>query len=615
MAYFKQPRSPARSIYTAREFLGVDFTNEPGNVDVRQSPYAENMIRSVPGKMEKSIGWHTVKQYGTKVPVYGSYKRTGDDERLYHVGTNLYYKDSVVYAGMPQAPSSAHQLGDKLIIITGNKLLIWDGATAKKAEETAYVPLLTIAKSPDGGGEDYEALNLLSPKFREQFIGDKDSKVYQLSFGELDSVDSVEVRDKETGDWKTATGYTTDLVNGTITFAEAPGEPPVAGEDNVRVTAGRTVSGYAERINACTFGVLYGIGGAADRLFLSGNDKYPNYDWYSGQNDATYFPDTGYSLIGQSASAVKGYCLIGNYLAAHKDGEDPENAVVVREGILAENEPVFPVVNRIQGEGALSWRSFGYLASEPLLLTRHGIYAITSSDITGEKYENRRSWFLNGKLLEEKNLKNAFSVVHNELYWLFINGVAYILDGMQTITTRDDPYSTRQYAGFYRTNLPAVSAWTDDEKLCFGTADGRICEFYTDKDLLTSYNDDGKAIYACYETPDFNGDLFYKNKTFRYLAVKLSRAVQTSVNMYLRRKGVWQLIHKAASEMRYFVFQQLRFSSLSFSADQTTATLYTKTRLKRVDKTAYKFENAELNEPFGLLEYAVEYEEKSYYKG
>jgi hypothetical protein len=424
----------------------------------------------------------------------------------------------------------------------------------------------------------------------------------------------VEVRDKETGEWMPTEAYEADLENGTVVFANAPGEPPVTGEDNVRITASKEFAGYKDRINFCKFGVLFGVGGMADRLFLSGNAGYPAYDWYSGQNDASYFPDTGYSVLGNAGAAIKGYCQIGNYLAAHKDHNDPGNAVVVREGILVENKPAFPIVNRIQGEGALSWRTFGYLASEPLFLTKQGVFALTASDITGEKYENRRSWFLGDKLLNEPDLKNAFAIVHNELYWLFAGGVAYILDGMQPITAKDDPYSTRQYAAFYRTNLPAVSAWVDENVLCFGTNDGRVCEFYTDKDNTSCYNDDGKPIYACYETPDFSGDLFYKNKTFRYLAVRLARGLQTSAEVYLWRKGVWSFIQRAVAAVRPFSFTRVQFSTLTLSADMTTATLQTKTRLKRVDRTAFKFENAELNEPFGLLEYAIEFEEKSYYK-
>jgi hypothetical protein len=613
MAYFNVPARPARSTQAVNVFMGVDFTNEPGNVDIRQSPYAENMIRSVPGKMEKSIGWHTVKRIGD-AKVYGSYKRATDNDRLYHVGNKIYYGNTVVYSDAGEQPSSAYQLGDNLVIIDGKKLLIWNGTEIKAAQDMAYVPLLTIAKAPSGGGADYEALNLLSPKFKEQFIGIANEKKYQLSFGNLTGIDLVEIRNKD-GEWEATTGYTVDLENGTVTFASAPGEPPVDGEDNVRIVAVREFEGYLDRVNKCTFGILYGVSGAADRLFLCGNDKYPNYDWYSGQNDATYFPDTGYGTVGNAASAIKGYSMIGNYLAAHKEETDPENAVVIREGILVDNEPAFPITNRIQGEGALTWRTFGYLASEPLFLTKQGAFAITTSDISGERYSNRRSYYLNGRLLEENGLENAFAVVHNELYWLFVNGKAYILDGMQPIVTKNDPYSTRQYAGFYRTNVPAVSAWVDGDKLCFGTDNGRVCEFYTDRSNAMSYNDDGSAIYACYTTPDFSGKDFYKNKTFRYLAVKLSRFYKTSVDMFVNQSGVWYKIFENRPGARYWSFQHLQFSELNFAADGSTATLQTKTRVKRVDKASYKFENANVNEPFGLMEYAIEYEQKSYYKG
>ena len=63
-------------------------------------------------------------------------------------------------------------------------------------------------------------------------------------------------------------------------------------------------------------------------------------------------------------------------------------------------------------------------------------------------------------------MQNAFGFVYNDLYWLCINGSAYILDGMQPLNTdRSAPYSTRQYAGFYRTNLPARVMWEKDGRL------------------------------------------------------------------------------------------------------------------------------------------------------
>lgn len=623
MATFTVPSPQARNLYSVNTFLGVDFTNEPGNVDDRQSPYAENMIRDVPGKMRKCMGWHTVKTYDSRIN--GAYRRRQDDELLIHAGTKIYKGEAVVYSGANDAISAAYQMEDKLVILDGKQLLLWDGSTVKPAAQGAYTPTLTIGKSPAGGGVDYEALNLLNPAFKELFAGDEKSTVYQLSFGGLDSVDKVETLNSS-GAWvakKAGTDYTVSLTAGTVTFTTAPGKSPVTGEDNVRITASRTVAGYADRVNHCRFGILFGVNGAADRLFVSGNEKYRNYDWYSGQYDPTYFADTAYSVLGQAGSSVVGYSMIRNYLAAHKDSMDTERNVIVREGTLISDgdsqTAAFPITNSMQGEGAVAQRSFGYLTTEPVFLTKQGVFAITTSDVSGERYTQRRSWFLNGKLLEEDGLENAFAVVHNELYWLFLNGKAYILDGMQSITTKNDPYSTRQYAGFYRTNVPARCAWVrledDGDVLCFGTQDGRVCEFYRSREALASYNDDGEPIYCCYTTPDFSGKLFYKNKTFRYLAVKLSRFVQTGIRMYINNKGLWQLVKKNEAGARFFSFQAVQFSRLNFSPDSTTKTMHTKTRLKRVDKTSYKFENDALNEPFGLMEYAIEYEQKSYYKG
>ena len=64
MAYkpIKLPSASAPAISQARieDFLGVDFTNQPSNVDEVRSPDATNMIRDVPGKVRKRMGWHTV---------------------------------------------------------------------------------------------------------------------------------------------------------------------------------------------------------------------------------------------------------------------------------------------------------------------------------------------------------------------------------------------------------------------------------------------------------------------------------------------------------------------------------------------------------------------------
>lgn len=614
---FDVPSSPKRSVAVIDEFLGVDFTNSPSNVDLKKSPNGVNMIRDVPGKVRKCMGYETIATYDAQIN--GAHFRHGDDEYLIHSGAKLYKGETALYSDMNDARSKSWQIEDNLYIVDGKALLVYDGTTVKKASDDGYIPTLTIAKAPSGGGEQYEPLNLLQPGFTELFAGTATDKTFQLSFSGLDSKAVQAWILNSSGDWVQKTEGTDFSVNrstGAVTFTTAPGVSPVSGEDNVKITAFRTVAGYADRINKCRIGILFGVNGAADRIFLSGNPDYINYDWYCDYNNPLYWPDTGYATLGTAKSAIVGYSIINDRLAAHKDSMEDDRNVILREGDITDNEPTFKIVNTLQGAGAVAPYSFAYLANEPLFLTDLGIYAITPQDITGEKYSQNRSFFLNGKLLEEPNMSESYACVFKDLYWLCLNNVAYILDGLQPIQTdKSLPYATRQYVGFYRTNLPARVMWTHDSRLYFGTPEGKICRFFDDPESLLAYNDDGEPIHAIWDTPDFYGNLFYKNKTFRHLDVRLASAIATSVKIWVQKRGLWSLIKEDNSSARYFSFMSLVFSKLSFSPDTTPKTIPSKIKVKKVDKARFRFENDMLNEPFGLFDIALEYVENGYYKG
>lgn len=609
MAQFSVPSSPKRNSLSINEFLGADFTNLPSAVDERMSPNIKNMIRDVPGKVRKCMGYSTVKTYDGKINGY--HKIHGLDEGLVHSGTKMYMGDSVLYEDANDARSHSWQFEDKIVIADGKELLIFDGSTIQKVSEASKIPVVTIAKNPSGGGTPYESLNLINTGFTELFLGTESDTAYQLTFGDLDENEVlVSVLDSN-GDWvdkAEGTDFTVDRTNGIVNFSQVPGVSPVTGEDNVKITAYRTVAGYSDRVNKCTFGIQYGVSGAADRLFLSGNPDYINLDWYSGQYDPTYFPDTGYSQLGSPRSAVMGYSIINNYLATHKDEMETDKSIILREGILSDNEPMFRIVNTLKGVGAISKDTFSYLANEPLFLTRLGIYAVTAQDVTGEKYGQNRSFYLNGKLIEESGLENAFAYTYKDMYWLCINDVAYILDGLQPIRTdKSDPYATRQYVGFYRTNLPANVMWEEDGTLFFGSKYGKVCKFYSEPESSLSYNDDGEAIEAIWETPDIDGKSFYKNKTFRYLAVRLKSAIATSASIYGMKRGHWSLIKCDESVGNTLSFQNLVFSKLVFSVDATQKIIAQKIRMKKLDKVRFRFVNDVVNQTFGLYDFAIEY--------
>lgn len=630
---FSVPKSPAKSVLTIDTFLGADFTNSPANAAKEKSPNTVNMIRDVPGKIRKCMGYETIETYQssdeTPVPyrINGFHKMRGDSYGLIHAGTNIYHNGTLLYSTANDARSKSWEFEEKLYILDGKKFLVAyttesGGVTTwhvEPVENNAYIPTVTISKDPEGGGEPYEDLNLLTPAFTETFLGKPAIKDYNLSFKNLDETQPKVWLLNSSGEWVEQTygsAFSCNYATGVISFINAPGESPLSGEDNVKVTAYKTNSGYSDKINKCTIGTLFGVNGALDRLFVSGNPDYINQDWYSGWYDPTYFTDTSYSKLGSSASAIMGYSVISNYLAAHKDYMEKDQNIILREGDLVDNEPSFRIINTLQGAGAVGKYTFAYLSTEPLFLTKLGIYAVTAQDITGEKYAQNRSYFLDGKLLNENYMEEAYGFVYKDMYWLCLNNVAYILDGLQPVhTDKSMPYSTRQYVGYYRTNLPARVMWEKDERLYFGTDDGRICRFFKDKYSLPSYNDDGEPIEAVWETPDIDGKLFYKNKTLRYIALRLDAAQSTSVEIWVMNRGIWQFIKRDDSSGKFLSFSKLIFSKMSFSGDTTQHTFPTKVRVKKVDKFRLRIKNNELNEPFGLYNIAFEYVENGNYKG
>lgn len=618
---FKVPAQTKRSTLTIDTFLGADFTNDPANVDIDKSPNVLNMIRDVPGKVRKSMGYQTLASFSDAINGY--HTKHGKTNGLIHAGTTIYegIENPVsVYTGANNARSRSWQFGDKVCILDGKALLIWDGTDVKTATSDAKIPVTLIGGNPAGGGTSYYALNLLSPGFTEQFLGTVGTTEYHLSYTDLDDTEvKAEVLQND-GTWNTLvenTDFTVNRETGVVTFTTAPGESPVTGEDNVKITAYKTVEGYADRVNKCSLGVLYGASGDLNRLFVSGNpdSEYINYQWYSAANDPTYFPDTNYQLIGTAKSAIVGYSVISSYLAVFKDKQEVEQNIVLVSSTTVNNEVTFATQTTLHGSPSICSDSHGYLAGEPIFLTELGVYALTSQDITGRELTNLRSFFLNGKLLKETDLSKAFAFVYKDFYILAVNGVLYILDGLQSVQTdKSAPYSTRQFVGYFRDNVDANVMWEDNGALWFGTKTGKVCKFYTNVDDINSYNDDGAAIVCRWETPDFDGSLFYKNKTFRYLAVRLKQALVTSIRMSVMKRGLWTVLSTDSSTASYLSFKGIVFSKLSFSSDITNRVIPLKTRVKKVDKARYRFENLNINEPFALDKVGIEYVEKGNFK-
>lgn len=620
MTRFPVPPSPKREVISVEFFRGVDLNNASSNVDIHRSPEAPNMMRDEVGKVRKRTGFEVTTAYAGK-RINGVFMWGGG--RLVHAGGELFGDgEEPLYTGMADNRSRAWRFGGRLYIQDGIKFLAYDGETVKPVEDDAYVPTIIISRNPGGGGTTLEPLNLLGRKWTESFLGAASITAYQLTTDNLGADEVKAEKLNSSGVWqalKEKADFTVNRTTGRVTFSVAPGVSPITGQDNVRITAAKTREGYADRINRCGIGAVYGVNGSPDRLFVSGDPEHPNLDYYSQMNDPTYFGDTWYSALGQDGAEIIGYSVVGNLLAAHKKESGDGRNIVLRAGVMegegSSAEAAFPIVSALQGEGAIGKHAFGYLGSEPLFLTSLGIYAITSAELTGDRYAQQRDFYVSPALQAEDGLEEAFGYVWRDFYLLAVNTRVYLLDGLQKTYETGAPYSTFQYECYYWTGIDARVMWEEDGALCFGTSGGMLCRFYKDADRPASYNDAGKPIKAYWDTPDIGGDSFYRNKTFRFLAVRLASAVLTGLRVYAQKKGIWSLLYDAKEKARYLDWGYIDFSKLVFSSDRTPKTHGGKIKLKKVDKVRFRLLNEALDEPFGVYALALEYTEGNYYKG
>lgn len=596
------------------KFKGVDLSSSVTNVDIKRSPSAPNMMPSDDGFPVKRKGYHTVLT-NLSGAVHAAYSLTagGAVHELIHAGTVLYKVErskngeqttAVLYTGMANAPSCAVQLGGKLWILDGKTYLVYDAKTIRPVSEVATIPKITIAKAPNGknGATSYKPANFLTGKRTDSYLGIVDEKVYFLSFNALKAT-AVSARKMDAnGNWqKMSEGadFSVDRTLGKVSFTAAPGKSAVEGEDNVQITY--EVAGKEATINACRFCFLYGVNGALDRVFAAGSPKEPNVDYWSEFNDPAYFGDMWYGILGQEASPIMGYSVIGDSLVTHKAGEENGRNAFVRKGELDKDGfAVFKITNVMQGDGAVARRSFANVNSEPLFLTARGVYALTPSDMTGERYTQNRSWYINGALTQA-NLASASAVVWGRFYALAVPGEKriYLLDAEQKTYAEKAPQASFQYEGYYFTDIGAECLWTRGKVLCFGTADGRVCELHT-ADTASSYLDDDKPIKAHWTTPLMNLGTWANLKTVTSVWVVGKPSTRSGGDVYYITNRDYERLGRSYN-IDIFDWGDIDFDRFTFNTLDGPVVVPIRKKAKKIQLFQLKIANEREREAFGVL--------------
>jgi len=519
--------------------------------------------------------------------------------------------------------------------MTGREYLVFDGETVTPVSDNAKIPNILISRAPTGGGEPYEAVNLLTPKRQESFLGSDTDTVFQLSANNIDDAPVIVEVTNSNGDRVTLTDgpdYMVDRTAGTVTFPN-PLPPILAGEDNVFITYSKTVDGYAERITNCTVAALYGAGGD-NRVFVSGNPAYKNYDWYSGIFSPSYFPDIAYSLIGGDDTAVIGYHKLNEFLAIIKEDNNQDTTLFLRSADVADlgfneyDKAVFAVKPGITGIGAISKYAFVNLNDEPLFLSRNGVHGITLSPITYQRALRNRSFLLDKKMLNEDNLETACACEFNRYYILAINGRCYILDGRHKTANnnRIDNSIDYLYEAYYWENVPAV-CWlslsrSDKHVLYFGDKDGHICKFSYDIGASDKYQDGGRMnngsgaieggvpVVCQWATPNDadEGAHLFKSLVRRGSLAVIAPMSRTSGKIYYVVDGNHELFVRM-STMDIFDWNDIDFERFTFESNDSPQEIYFRRKVKRYKRLMIVFRNDVINEGFGIHEIIKVYTE------
>lgn len=619
-------------IYTKsyRNFKGVDLTSAITEVEDGRSPYAPNMIADLAGFPQKRPGYAQIASLGGRINgIHPFVTAAGIKKMIVHAGDKIYAFDgsvappslpvsqayavlmpedctpTLVYNGAKNARSMSFAKNGKLYIQDGENYIAYNGSTAADVEDSAYVPTTAISMAPTGGGEDHEPINLLQPQRINSFLGTAGATVYQLDAEGITRVDKCEKKDGS-GNWVEITSYAPNLTDGKVTFTEAPGVPPVTGEDNVKITFTKEVSGYAERIKKCTINTQYGINNDL-RVFVSGNPEYRNYDWHSDLSGrADYFPDVGYSVVGGEGGAVMGYLKQYDDLVIVKQPSGQDASIFMRSATLGtDGDTIFTVKQGLSGVGAVSKYCFTSFMDDNLFLSREGVIGFDTSSITQQKTTQLRSYYVNAELTREDALYEAAACCANGYFYLCVNGHVYIADSRQK---NGNPSESYGYEWYYWLDVPARCVCEYEGFLYIGSADGKVHKFKTELDYgIDAYSDNGAAIMSAWATKmdTLRDASAYKKIQKGGTGVLIMLFGKSSGKIYFVTDGQKQV--KAFTMNIEFDFDDVDFDDVDFGTLPYPQFVPTRKKERKARMFQVIVENSAANEGFGLYEIKVDY--------
>lgn len=439
-------------------FRGVDFRGE--EINLTRSPDCLNVWKDY--RETESIRTRPKLELKDSftAPVYGVF--FFHDLMLVHSGTKLYKVQngakSVLYSDLREIISNGFVYENKWYFKDGKRYLVYDGTTIQEVE--GYVPTTSIARKPNGGGTIHEDVNFLSDYRINTFLSDGNSKEYVLDAKNLDAdfEPIVKVYDK------VVTNYTVNYAEGKIIFNSVIDDSTAwtDGRDNVSVEFKKTVDGYRDIILNCTMLQVFD-----NRVFFSGNPKYPNVVYHCALNDPSYCSDLDYYREGMDDAAVKGMVAGNNALWVFREPSEANTNVFYHTPTIdAEYGKIYPSSHSSITTGCVG-KAVNF-NDDIVFFSERGMEGI-SGDITTEQVVAHRSTLVDRKMISEETYQDMILEEWEGYLLVFIGNKVYLADSRTAFNNEGHI----EYDWFYwELDKAVTSATVKDGILYVGTKDG-----------------------------------------------------------------------------------------------------------------------------------------------
>lgn len=563
-----------------------------------------------------------------------------------------------IYAEIGNVKSCISVMDNKAWIYTENGVFVYDGLDVIEGEKLAYVPTTTVLRNmnytchktsattedvlqnDEVPGNALESVNLLTRKRINTFALSNFCTRYDLGTytdypysqltldAEIVSIERVEVL-AENGTFKELDSmfysFSSNKIkiirgrsysSGSSHFSILATGPYILDgvTENLRVYfTAKEPAEYEKKVDKCHTSTVFGIG-KDDRIFVTGNEKYPNYIWYSEFENFGYMPDINYIVTGDGNTKNLGFTKVNQNLLVHKKGNDQDTAVLMVSGSLdSSGKAVFAVVQGINGVGAISEQGFSNFDDIPLFLSDKGVYSVESTNIISEKTVVNRSGYVNPELLKH-DLKSAAMISYDDMVLVGAEEYIYVLyPRKQSYYGKDTVYNAASFEAL-RWKIPdteTVIFATFDGGLYLGTKDGRILKWNNDIEDLSKYNDttaeDNEPVAVkCYFVTKLDDDgsfMTLKTMIKRGCGIMLKPYAQSSVRIFtLTEKEHENQVKDIGFEGAAIMdFDEFWFDIVDFSTRSSGRIIPFNAKVKKYSALSFRVQNDELSQGFGVI--------------